>query len=181
MRNKTILIIGSGHLAFRVKRLVETNGYDTLHFSYDDFQLSNYEGSTIDKISATFHNVDLSSVYMTYILNERDDNNLELMIALMSLNKDLPITASLFNENVAPHLQASHANLHILNPAKIAAPVFVEALYKPVERFLNYAPVKPSHELKALPRFDYLLKVLLSSFAVLILLATFYFHFFEKL
>ena len=181
MKNNTALILGSGHLAYRVKKLVEAKGYEVIHFSYDSFQLSDTDSSTFDKIAATLSHINLSSVSMAYILNERDDNNLELMVAIMALNENIPITISLFNENVAPHLRAAHPNLYILNPAKIAAPVFVEALYKPVERFLSYTPAKPIEELKKPPRFDYFIKLLVGCFAILIALATTYFHFFEKL
>ncbi|MEO6327835.1 MAG: potassium channel family protein [Ginsengibacter sp.] len=179
--NKTVLILGSGHLAYRVKKLVEVTGYETIHFSYDSFQLTNNDGPTFNKIADALNNINLSSLSMIYILNERDDYNLELMLAVMSLNKHLPITVSLFNENVAPHLQAAHSNLHILNPAKIAAPAFVEALYKPVERILNYMPVNSPKEVKNLTRSDYFIKLLVGCFAILIILATAYFHFFETL
>ncbi|MBC7863304.1 MAG: hypothetical protein IAF38_10040, partial [Bacteroidia bacterium] len=60
--------------------------------------------------------------------------NLQLIIALISLYPDIPIAASLFNENLIPHLQANHKNVTILNPAKIAAPYFVAALHQPLQR-----------------------------------------------
>jgi voltage-gated potassium channel Kch len=180
MKNKIVLIVGLGHLAYRVKKLVEIKGYEVIQYSYDSFKLNDNDTSTLDKIAATLANIDLSSLSMAYILSEKDDNNLELVVAIMALNKDLPVTVSLFNENVAPHLQAAHPNLCILNPAKIAAPFFVEALYSPIERRLSYTPAPPIQQLKKPPQIDYFITLLVGCFAILIVFATAYFHYFEK-
>ena len=105
MKNKIVLIVGLGHLASRVKKLVEIKGYKVIQYSYDLFKPNDNNTSALDKITATLANIDLSSLSMAYVLSERDENNLEIVVAMMALNKDLPITTSLFNENVAPHLQ----------------------------------------------------------------------------
>lgn len=34
--------------------------------------------------------------------------NLEFLIALLSIDRQLPVVLSLFNENIAPHLQAAN-------------------------------------------------------------------------
>jgi hypothetical protein len=66
--------------------------------------------------------VSLDTLAHVYLVDERDERNLELLIALISINRTLPIVAALFNENIAPHLRAVHPNILVLNPAKIAAP-----------------------------------------------------------
>ena len=179
MATNNVLILGSGHLALRIDNLAKTKGYNTTHISSEKLQLIDTPNSAFDKITNTIKAIDLSAILMAYIVDERDEYNLQLIIAVMSLNSQLPITASLFNENVAPHLRAAHPNLHILNPAKIAAPVFVDALYRPVERLLRYTPAKPEKELKAPP--DHFIKLLIGSFLLMLAGATIYFHFYESM
>lgn len=181
MEHKRVLILGSGHLAYRVKKFAESKGCKTIHVPSDVFSLRDGNESAFDKLATMLKEIDLSTLSMTYLLDDRDDHNLELLITLMSMSESVPITASLFNENIAPHLQAAHPNLKIYNPAKIAAPVFVEALYKPLERSLRYAPVKKPEEIKHTTHSDSLIKILLVLFAVVILFATTYFHVFENL
>jgi len=99
---------------------------------------------------------------------------------VISLFKNIKIAASVFNENMAPHLQAAHPNLTIFNPAKIAAIKFVEALDEPVTRRLRYTPVQ-HEEVKSQQGSDKLIMILGFSFVGLLTLATFYFHYSEKL
>jgi hypothetical protein len=180
MKTKTVLIIGSGHLAYRVKNLVAAKGYDVLHMADVMMKVKDEKLSAIDTIAAALQSVNLPSLSMTYILDEKDEHNLELVIALMALHPILPITTSLFNENIRPHLQAVHPQLHILNPARIAAPCFVEAVYQ--SRALPNE--KPPARTTAAPvqrQTDYFIHVLILSFSLLIFLATAYFHFNENL
>ncbi len=180
MNNQHILILGSGHLAYRVKKLALTKGYKTNSISKEAFQLKDTDSSTFDSIVKVLQNTDLSTLSMAYLLDDSDEFNLQLTIVLMSLCKNLRITASLFNENIATHLSAGHPNLLILNPAKIAAPAFVEALGQPVIHQLNYPVVNPIKQ-KENFKIDSLINILLSSFLLLITLATLYFHFAENL
>lgn len=178
MKKNKVLILGTGHLAYRVKKLATQNGYTVVHSSVSrQFQK---QGPVFDEIQELFKEVDLNEMAMVYLLDDRDDYNLGLAIALISANAHVPITVSLFNENIAPHLQATHPNLFILNPAKIAAPKFVWSLYEPVTRFLRYKPVKIHEELKS-KNPDYLIRQLVLLFLGLILLATAFFHWFEKM
>lgn len=38
MTAKSVLIVGSGHLAYRVRKLAVTGGYDVKHLGYDVFR-----------------------------------------------------------------------------------------------------------------------------------------------
>lgn len=78
--------------------------------------------------------MDMKSFTMTYVLFEKDEDNLEIVIAMMALYSSIPITTSLFNENIIPHLEKANTKLIILNPAKLAAPLFVKALDNPIKR-----------------------------------------------
>lgn len=124
--------------------------------------------------------IDFSLVAMTYILDEEDAHNLELVIALMASHPAQPMTTSLFNEAISPHLQAAHPDLCILNPARMAAPFFIDALYQPIARHTKPAAI-PTVVKPAKQRRDSFIQILVASFVMLIFLATAYFHFNERL
>lgn len=180
MEKNTILIIGSGHLAYRIKKFLENKEWKVIYLPNSLFKLESREDSTFETILSALEGVDLNSLKMTYLVDDQDEKNLELLIALISIQKDLFITAALFNENIAPHLRAAHPNVEILNPAKIAAPTFIEALYLPLKHFLRYTPAKISTESKTRDK-DYMISILSASFITLLALAITYFHFTENL
>ena len=180
MHKGRILVIGSGHLAYRIKNLVEAREYETIYLSGDTFKLEHTEDYTFEAIAEALKRFDLHSFEMIYLVDDRDERNLELLIALIALNQDLHITASLFNENIAPHLRAAHPNVRIVNPAKIAAPTFIDALNLPLKHTLRYTPVKLPEE-KMSHRADTLIGILALAFGGLIAAAATYFHFFDGL
>jgi hypothetical protein len=51
---------------------------------------------------AALQPVNLPSLSITYVLDEKDEHNLELVADLMTWHPSLPITTSLFNENIRP-------------------------------------------------------------------------------
>ncbi len=174
MENRKILIIGSGHLANRLQLLAESRGFACEHIQNPKFQ-PDQDGKTVfERISGILKGLDLESFSMAYLLDDKDEQNLEFIIALMRLGVKMPVTASLFNENVAPHLQAAYPNLKILNPARMAAPAFVEALYEPVTRTLRYE-VKLPEPIKGKGP-DRLVWKLIGAFGALIIFTTIYFH-----
>lgn len=180
MIRKSVCIIGYGHLAFRVKLLAEKKGWKAVCVSAASFVSKEEAELSFDQTLDILRDLNLKSFSMVFLLDDKDERNLELMIGIMSLDKDIPITAALFNENITPHLRVAHPKLHIFNPAKIAAPAFVEALYVPLERTLNY---EPSKAIKELPykQSDNLIKWLLGGFIAIIILAGVYFHFALKI
>jgi voltage-gated potassium channel Kch len=178
MNSKSILILGAGHLASRVKILVAEKGYAVNQIS-DQFS-NQPESSTIDSIQAGLCEIDLGSIKLCYVLYENDEDNLETVVALMALYSDLDIHTSLFNDNIIPHLEAANSRLHILNPARIAAPLFLNSLdYNVDSNLLSTASVAVSKI--ASSRKDAMLKGLIMSFVAVILSATAYFHFEEGL
>ena len=180
MTKNPVLIVGAGHLAFRTRKLASAHGYVITQLSDDAIRSNAGDGSTFDVISRALHDVNLDSLTKVFLVDDRDERNLEMLIALISLNRTLPIVASLFNENIAPHLQAAHPNVRILNPAKIAAPAFIEALSTPIVHALRYVPARIAEE-PARPRSDTLIKALVTSFLALIASAVVYFQFAEHL
>jgi TrkA-N domain/Ion channel len=182
MEKKSILILGSGHLSFRVKKYLTSSGFKVEHNTIDVIHTQVEPGSFLENINTYLGKIDMRTVAMIYLLDEKDENNLQLIIAIVSLKPDMPITASLFNENLIPHLQSVNNNLTILNPAKIAAPVFVAAIYQNIKRRSLQLPADNKLENKGKPRWnDLLIQKLLFSFIGLLVLAVFFFHFIEKL
>ncbi len=177
MKNNRVLILGTGHLAYRVKRLAEKRGFEVGQVNIPaHFQK---QGAIFDDIQALFSGINLKEMAMVYILDDRDDYNLGLAIALISVDEHVPITVSLFNENITPHLKATHPNIHVLNPAKIAAPQFVESLSAPEIGFLRYqfTPVK---EVLLLKTSDPFLRVAAGFFGTIIIGVLAYFTIIEK-
>ncbi len=180
MKKKTILIFGSGHLAYRLKIKLAAGNYQVVHATIDEINASAQSVSLLENLQQYIEKIPADSIGMFYLLDEKDEVNLQLIIALISLYPGIAIAASLFNENLIPHLQAAHSNVIIFNPAKIAAPHFVAALYQPLERKIDTNAVKNAVKIKTKQK-DSLVKNLLISFTSLLIIAVCFFHFYEKL
>lgn len=180
MKKNVILILGAGHLAFRLKKQLAKHGYEILHSNIEDINEETDSVSLIENLSNYIEKIDLRSLAMVYLLEDKDENNLQLIISLISLVTDIPITASLFNENLIPHLQKDHVNLTILNPAKIAAPSFVDQLNIQVSREEINAKVLLERKQIA-KRKPSLIQKLLLFFISMLLSAVMFFHFYEGL
>ncbi len=180
MSNKTVLILGSGHLANRTKLFVTQKGFTVTHLPNLFSNLPSADSSTINETEKIFHNLDMQSFTMTYVLFEKDEDNLEIVIAMMALYASIPITTSLFNENIKPHLEKANSKLIILNPAKLAAPLFIKELDKSISHNLK-SRTKPSPIKLVKNSSDTFLIILISIFTIIAFSATAYFHFIEKL
>ncbi|MEO8563439.1 MAG: potassium channel family protein [bacterium] len=181
MTSTRIAVIGSGHLAYRIRKLVAARGHSVLEFSHAALRPSgDVDDSTFDSIGRALHAVDFGSVAMVYVVDDRDERNLEVLIALLSLEDAVPIVVALFNERVAPHLRAAHPEIRVMNPARIAAPAFVAALDTPLSHTLRYVPAMIDEEPARAGR-DVLLWALGGGFVALIGAATAYFHAAERL
>ncbi len=180
MKNNTILVFGTGHLAYRITHKLMASNYQVIHVATGDIMHSTKSVSLIENLQQHLHNMDIGALKMIYLLDEKDEVNLQLIIALISLYPGVSIAASLFNENLIPHLQSEHNNVTILNPAKIAAPYFVAALLEPLTRKIEAGAIKKSPKIRNKNQ-DNLIKKLLLSFTGLITLAVLFFHFYEKL
>lgn len=180
MKKGNVLIIGYGHMAKRVKKLLTLRGYEVTHTGDIITAIAADPSSTIDTIARVLTDIDFSTISIVYVLDDKDEHNLEIVIALIAIDPNVPICTSLFNENLRPHFQAAHGNLHILNPARLAAPAFIEALTAPLHR--KQKSIMHGNFLKPVKRrTDSLMKLLVTSFGILVLLATLYFHFYERL
>jgi Trk K+ transport system NAD-binding subunit len=180
MNSRKVLILGSGHLANRTKLLVTQKGFTVTHLPNLFSNLPSADSSTISETEKIFHNMDMKSFNMTYVLFEKDEDNLEIVIVMMALFSDIPISTSLFNENIRPHLEKANAKLVILNPARLAAPLFVKALDNPLKRNQKRETISVGEIPKRKPNNSFL--IFLISFFLLITFSTVvYFHFNEQL
>jgi voltage-gated potassium channel Kch len=179
MENCEVLILGSGHLAYRVAKLAGLAGYKTLHIQAKEFNREDPVSTPFERIHRAIGEIDLSKILMTYVVDSNDDFNLEILLGIMSLEKDVPVTAALFNEKLAPHLRDAHSRLYIMNPARIAAPAFVEALYGPVTHKKKINSEKQTERF-SLPS-DNLLKWLVILFLLFVGFFTLYFHYIDNL
>ena len=179
MEKKIVIVIGSGHLAHRLKKYLNTEGYTVINTNIELINAESDSISLIENLAEYINKIELTDIAMIYLLEDKDENNLQLIISLISLIINVPITAALFNENLIPHLQQEHINLKILNPAKIAAPAFVEQLYLEINSealFPNKLSDIDRHSKKLT-----LIHKLLLSFITLLLAAVCFFHFYENL
>lgn len=175
VNDRRVLVFGAGHLAVRVRKLALANGDAVTSLTRASMHIGHEDASALDVIGRALHDADIGTLKAVFLVDDRDEHNLEMLMALISSESTLPIVASLFNENVAPHLQAAHPALRILNPAKLAATAFIEALAAPLSGSPRYvtAPVAadPAPRLvdRTLPR-------LALGFGALVAAAVTYFH-----
>ena len=175
MPQRHVLIVGAGHLALRTRRLATERGLTVSYLGEEAFRAPRSDESTLEALTRALGPISLDAIAHVYLVDERDERNLELLIALISINRTLPIVAALFNENIAPHLRAAHPNIIVLNPAKIAAPAFIAALDAPLSRTLRYVPAALLRE-PAAASSDHLIQLLLGTFALICAGAVLYFR-----
>ncbi len=180
MTRGSILVVGSGHLAQRVRALAEARGLHPIRWPGDAVAGSGGHASRYEAIRAAIATVDLESLSAAILVDDDDDRNFELAIVLSSLKARIPIVASMFNENIAPHLQAANPHLRVLSPARIATQVFVGALDQPLRQGLRHARRPPARR-RARARRDSLIPALAAGFAMALFAATAYFHRAEQL
>jgi TrkA-N domain/Ion channel len=181
MNKNIVLIIGAGHLAYRLKSLlIKQNNYTVSHTTLEEINSTGGAVYLLENIETFVGKIDTAAVAMVYLIDERDENNLQMIIAFIAKYPAIAITAALFNENLIPHLQKKHDNLWILNPAKIAAPIFVDALYTKTDNYTNTSIAATLETTAAGYNFTLVQKLLLL-FTAILFTAVCFFHFYEKL
>ncbi len=170
-----IILVGSGHLARRIRARAVRDGCDVVSLARTTGQASAATAPTFDAIVELVRDADVHRIAAAYLVDDRDDVNLEFLLALLSLAPRLPVVVSLFNENIAPHLQAANPNVRVLNPARIAAPAFVDALDTSLTHALRYRPMRIA-DAPVAHATDSLITRLSLGFATMLIAATAYFH-----
>ena len=179
MTSCRVAVIGSGRLARRIRTLAARRGHEVIHVAGEDLRAED-DAPSSERIERVLRGVDVASLATVFLVDDRDERNLEVLIALLSLERTFSIVASLFNEHVAPHLRAAHPNIRVLNPATIAAPAFIAALDAPLTHTLRYVPARITDD-RGREGADLLMRWLVAGFLSLIVGATAYFHAAESL
>lgn len=177
-RNK-IVILGKGHVGYRLKTKLIDNHFEVVSYSMNEFLEQKEERSLAEKVSAFIESLDPSTISMIYLIDDKDETNLQLIILIISLFPELRVTASLFNENLIPHLESHKRNLVIINPAKIAAPVFVDCLTKEINREVKAVANTYTGTRKRFKPSLILNMILL--FTIMLIAASMFFHYHESL
>ena len=179
MTNERVLIFGSGHLARRVTKLAEKAGSEVATLPAADAAVVENNGLPFEGLIERLRSIKPEALSKAFLIDDEDEHNMQIMLALMSTNTTLPITISLFNENITPHIKAAHPHIVVVNPARMAAPLFVDALTNPITRNLHYAP--KTVEVKDKFKSDNLIEWLALSFFSICALVTTYFKIAEGL
>ena len=93
------LLVGAGHLARRILALLDAEGADVVFVTRDQFRAAASGEPTFDSIVAGLRALGTADIAAAYLVDDRDELNLEFLIALLSIDSRLPVVLSLFNEN----------------------------------------------------------------------------------
>lgn len=162
---ETVAVVGSGHLSRRVRALAEARGARVLHVRGEG-------GGALDVAPLAGE-----AVGAFCLVDDRDERNLEALVALAPAIGGAPVALSLFNDGIAAQLAATRPNVRALNPARVAAPAFVAALDEPLDRAVVAAPAKAPPR----RRVDWLVPALVVAFGAVCAAAAAFFHFSEHL
>lgn len=175
-----MLILGKGHIGYRLRQQLSKDGYDVVSSSADEMMLGHEEESVVESVNKFVTALTPERLSMIYLVDDKDETNLQLIIILISLFPKVRITASLFNENLIPHLESQGNQLSVINPAKLAAPHFVSALYQELERSGTILVPQKQQLIKPPYRIS-LIEKLLIIFFIILSTAVLFFHFEEQL
>lgn len=97
-----LILVGVGHLAHRIRRLTSSRGAGVIELSRDRARPADESEPTFDSIVRLLRSSDLTVVTVAYRVDHPDEVNLEFLLALLSIDHDLPI-ARCVPTPLAPH------------------------------------------------------------------------------
>lgn len=178
-------MLGSGHLSVRVLLELETAGYDVYHLTTELIESTpGYQVARLECIQQRLRDASVVGVSAIFVVDAEDRRNIEFALAAMSFEQKSPIILSLFNEQIAPHFQINCPNLYIVNPARLAASEFVDAIARPREVPLpdrGEVDPGPPPRIRDLLGRNRLLAAVISAFVLLYTAGAVVFHETEKL
>jgi voltage-gated potassium channel Kch len=180
-----VILFGSGHLVFQVGRKLRDQNVSVVHITSEHFHVVSKQlrQSMIEHFRTILEEARIDSARAVYVLDEEDRYNIQFALIVISLNDSVPVIVSLFNAELAGHLQTSRPKIAVRNPALAATSVFVDALRAPVTRKLrHHAPEQPllRGKLSEIRRNPWLYAIALI-FLILLAGGSILFHFTEKL
>lgn len=128
-----ILLLWNWHLAQKLKQKLKENWKNVNHLSFRWLDIEKWD-SNISKFEFIKKLIEKSSIKKAEaicIMDDEDNHNIELSLIVESIIKDTtPLYVSLYNISLWKYLKKNHNNLHIINPASIAAPFFIKKFEK---------------------------------------------------
>ena len=179
MEEKRVLILGSGRLAFRLKKLFLEKGVSVMEIGSEEFKERKetiVEESSMDYAREKLTDCGISYTSAVCIVDGEDAVNIYFLMAVIAVNENIPIYASFFNESLVSKLALKYRNIKLFNPADIVSRLFVESVPKLMSRDEEVATIKTYADN---PR-DGLVFWLLAGFVWLILSGAVFFHFTES-
>lgn len=135
---RPILIAGSSHLAFRLGKKLRARGMSCVHIPGEQFLEQTLEKSDLEHAKEVFGRHGIADAHAVYLVDDSDARNINLLLAALSLGAiaqqrssaagQQRLFVAITNENLASHISASHASVHVFNPNAIAATTFVNAV-----------------------------------------------------
>jgi voltage-gated potassium channel Kch len=170
-----VLIAGSGHLADRLEELLRSTRAVARVDAVHPGPLAPFEDA--------LEHANIQAAASVYIVDDRDAANVQFALAALKVRPELAITMALSNERLAPHLQALHPNLLVVNPWEIVTPDIVRALKAPASTVATSAAALPPDRIHrhTWKRGSVVLMALAAAFATLLASATVFFHYSEQL
>jgi hypothetical protein len=176
---KSVLILGSGHLAMRLNDFMVQRSF-TVYKLENYFTInSNNKNFAFDRFKNYLTENQIQNIRYVYVLFDDDEENFETSLGLVSLLPGVSISTVLFNETLLSGLKKVAPELTILNPAKIAAPYFIDGIQTSVIHKSNF---KFKSEISNLRQYftSPFLRYSLLFYVFLIMSAIFYFHFHDN-
>lgn len=128
MNKNEVVILGSGHLASRLKHKLERCG--TLVRSIPAKRFLDAETdvgqSRFEAVETVLSECHLETASTICVVDNRDDRNIELALSVTSIVPGLPVYVSLYNDAIGSRFRALHPNLRVIDPAAIAAPFLAD-------------------------------------------------------
>ncbi|NTW14287.1 MAG: potassium channel family protein [Candidatus Moranbacteria bacterium] len=124
MQGKDIIILGSGHLAMRLKRKFDKKGIPVRHITAERFlgAETDEKHSRLESVELILSESGFEYASAVCVMDDQDDRNIELALSVISLYPELPVYVSLFNDAVGSRFCGLHPTLRVIDPAAIAAP-----------------------------------------------------------
>lgn len=132
---RPILIAGSSHLAFRLGKKLRARGMSCVHIPGEQFDEPTLEKSDLDHAKEVLGRHGIANAHAVLLVDDSDARNINLLLAALGTrapehegNIEQRVYVAITNENLADHIAASHASVHVFNPNAIAATTFVNAV-----------------------------------------------------
>ena len=176
---ESVMILGSGRIANRLRKLFEEKGMSVTEVLSEEFKERKetiVEESGMDYACEKLIEKGINQTSAVCIVDYEDAVNIYLLMAVLAVNESLPIYASFFNESLVSELALKHRNVKLFNPADIVGKLFVESVPKSMSK---YQEVKTLKTYTDNPR-DSLIFLLLFGFVWLIFSGALFFHITES-